>query len=46
METGEVWVRDRLHKDLGVYKNQKDFEKGKRTRSVWDNGTLKEEFKY
>ena len=44
-ETGEVWVRDRLHKDhWEVYKNQKDYEKGNRVRSVWDDGRLKETY--
>jgi hypothetical protein len=44
-ETGEVWVRDRLHKDhWEVYKNQKEYEKGNRTRAVWDDGRLKETF--
>jgi hypothetical protein len=43
--TGEIWVWDRLHKDhYEVYKNQKKFEKGKRRRSVWSDGRLKEEF--
>jgi RHS repeat-associated protein len=44
-ETGEVWVRDRLHRDhWEVYKNQKEYENGYRTRAVWDDGRLKETF--
>jgi RHS repeat-associated protein len=43
--TGEVWVKDRFHKNhWEVYKNQKDFEKGERVRSVWEDGRLKEKF--
>jgi hypothetical protein len=43
--TGEIWELDRLHKDhYEVYKNKKDWEKGKRNRSVWDDGRLKECF--
>tara|TARA_B100001989_G_scaffold247289_1_gene219283 strand:- start:5 stop:964 length:960 start_codon:yes stop_codon:yes gene_type:complete len=42
----EIWVKDRLHKDhYEVYKNLKDFEKGRRSRSVWNDGRLKEIFK-
>lgn len=44
-ETGEVWVKDRLHKNhYEVYKNRKNFEKGVRTRSVWEGGRLKQKF--
>jgi len=44
-ETGEIWVRDRLHNDhYEVYKNKKDWENGRRTRSVWDDGRLKERY--
>jgi RHS repeat-associated protein len=44
-ETGEIWVKDRLHKNhYEVYKNKKDFENGRRVRSVWDDGRLKETF--
>ena len=40
-----MWVRDRLHKDhWEVYKNQKEYEKGNRVRSVWDDGRLKETY--
>jgi hypothetical protein len=43
--TGEIWEPDRLHKDhYEVYKNKRDWEKGKRNRSVWDDGRLKECF--
>ncbi|MEK6289733.1 MAG: RHS repeat-associated core domain-containing protein [Acidobacteriota bacterium] len=42
-ETGEIWVKDRFHKDhYEVYKNQKKFENGKRNRSVWEDGRPKE----
>jgi hypothetical protein len=41
-DTGEVWVKDRLHKDhYEVYRNKKDFENGKRTRDVWLDGREK-----
>ncbi|MEK6300230.1 MAG: RHS repeat-associated core domain-containing protein [Acidobacteriota bacterium] len=44
-ESGEIWVKDRLHKDhYEVYKNQKKFENGKRNRSVWEDGRAKEKF--
>jgi len=44
-ETGEIWVKDRLHKDhYEVYKNQRKFERGKRSRSVWADGRAKEKF--
>lgn len=44
-ETGEIWEKDMLHKDhWEVYKNKKDFEKGKRDRDVWDDGTPKGQF--
>ncbi len=43
--TGEIFVKDRLHKDhYEVYKNKKMWEKGKRTRSVWTDGRPKETF--
>ena len=45
METGEIWVKDKWHKDeYEVYKNQKDFEKGTRNRSVWEDGRLRVRF--
>jgi hypothetical protein len=44
-ETGEIWVKDRLHKDhYEVYKNKRDFERGRRSRSVWEDGRPKEKF--
>jgi hypothetical protein len=44
-KTGEIWVKDKLHKDeYEVYKNKKDFDKGKRSRSVWEDGRTKEKF--
>ncbi len=43
--TGEIWVLDRLHKDhWEVYKNKKDYDKGKRNRAVWNDGRLKRKF--
>ena len=45
-DTGEIWVKDRLHKDhYEVYKNKKDFDNGTRHRAVWEDGRLKQEFK-
>ena len=44
-ETGEIWVQDRLHKDhYEVYKTRKDFENGRRDRSVWSDGRAKDQF--
>jgi RHS repeat-associated protein len=44
-ETGEIWVKDRLHKDhYEVYKNQRKYERGRRARSVWADGRAKEKF--
>lgn len=44
-QTGEIWEPDLLHKNhWEVYKNKKNWEKGKRDRSVWDDGRLKDEF--
>lgn len=44
-ETGEIWERDKLHKDhYEVYKNKKKYDNGKRTRSVWQDGRFKEKF--
>ncbi|HEV8581371.1 MAG TPA: RHS repeat-associated core domain-containing protein [Thermoanaerobaculia bacterium] len=44
-DTGEIWVKDRFHKDhYEVYSSKKDFENGKRTRAVWADGRLKEYF--
>jgi RHS repeat-associated protein len=40
--TGEIWVRDQLHKDhYEVYKNPRTFERGIRSREVWADGRLK-----
>ena len=34
-----------LHKDhFEVYKNRKNYDKGKRDRSVWDDGRPKDTF--
>jgi RHS repeat-associated protein len=44
-ETGEIWVQDKLHKNhYEVYKNKKDFENGRRDRSVWADGRAKYQF--
>ena len=44
-KTGEIWERDLLHKNhWEVYKDRNSYEKGKRDRSVWDDGRLKEKF--
>jgi hypothetical protein len=44
-ETGEIWVFDRLHKNhYEVYKNRRDYERGRRSRSVWTDGRPKETF--
>lgn len=44
-KTGEIFVRDKFHKNhYEVYKNRRDFENGKRSKSVWDDGRLKEIF--
>jgi RHS repeat-associated protein len=41
-ETGEVWEKDKLHKDhYEVYKDKKAYEKGRRDRDVWDDGRPK-----
>ena len=43
--TGEIWEKDKLHKNhFEVYKNKKDYENGRRDRSVWEDGRLKEKF--
>lgn len=40
--TGEIWEKDKLHKNhFEVYKNLKDYQKGKRDRSVWEDGRPK-----
>jgi RHS repeat-associated protein len=44
-QTGEIWVFDRLHKNhYEVYKNRRDYERGRRSRSVWTDGRPKETF--
>lgn len=43
--TGEIWEKDKFHKShYEVYKNKKDYENGRRDRSVWEDGRLKEKF--
>ncbi len=45
LATGEIWEFDRLHKDhYEVYKNKKMYEKGKRKRSIWEDGRSKDCF--
>lgn len=44
-KNGEVWQKDLLHKDhWEVYKNKRNWEKGKRDRAVWQDGRLKQKF--
>ena len=44
-DRGEIWQLDLLHGDhWEVYKTLKEFEQGKRDRSVWSDGRLKERF--
>jgi RHS repeat-associated protein len=41
--TNEIWVKDKEHGDeWEVYKNERDWRKSKRDRSVRDSGTVKE----
>lgn len=43
IQTGEVWVKDQLHKDhYEIYKDTKDYEKGLRSRAVWIDGRKKD----
>ncbi|WP_457336924.1 RHS repeat domain-containing protein [Rhizobacter sp. P5_C2] len=43
--TDEIWERDQLHKDhWEVYKDKRDYERGKRDRDVWDDGRPKRKF--
>ncbi|MRD46978.1 hypothetical protein GHT07_06795, partial [Caenimonas koreensis DSM 17982] len=44
-KTGEIWEKDKLHKDhWEVYGDRKDYEKGRRNRDVWDDGRPKRKF--
>ncbi len=44
-KTGELWEKDHLHKDhYEVYKNKKQWEKGKRDRDIWSDGRFKRKF--
>jgi hypothetical protein len=44
-KTGEIWEKDKLHKDhWEVYGNGRDYEKGRRDRDVWDDGRPKRKF--
>jgi hypothetical protein len=44
-KTGEIWEPDLLHKDhWEVYKDKKNWEKGKRSKSVWNDGRVKQYF--
>jgi RHS repeat-associated protein len=41
-ETGEIWEKDKLHKDhYEVYKNLKNYQNGTRSREVWLDGRPK-----
>ncbi len=44
-KTGEIWELDQLHKDhYEIYRNRRDYENGRRDRSVWDDGRQKQIF--
>ncbi len=44
-ETGEIWEKDLFHKNhYEVYKNKRDWENGIRSRSVWEDGRIKDVF--
>jgi len=41
-DDGSIWEKDKLHKNhWEVYKDKKNYEKGKREMDVWDDGRLK-----
>lgn len=43
--SGEIWQKDLLHGDhWEVYKNLREFDTGRRDRSVWSDGRIKEQF--
>ncbi|OEG74936.1 hypothetical protein BEL05_12225 [Shewanella colwelliana] len=45
IKTEEIWEKDLLHKNqphYEVYKNKKNYDKGKRDRAVWEDGRLTE----
>lgn len=45
-ENGEVWEKDKFHKDhYEVYKDRKNYEKGRRDRDVWEDGRPKRDLK-
>jgi RHS repeat-associated protein len=45
-DTGEIWEKDMLHGDhYEVYKNRRDYERGRRDRSVWDDGRPKQRYR-
>ena len=46
-KTGEFWERDPSRhggEHYEVYKNKKQWEKGRRDRAVWSTGKIKEYF--
>ncbi|MEZ5404445.1 MAG: RHS repeat-associated core domain-containing protein [Bryobacteraceae bacterium] len=45
-KTGEIWCRDKLHKDhWEVYRDKNRYEKErKRNRAVWDSGCIRQRF--
>lgn len=44
-ETGEIWEKDKFHKDhYEVYKDKRNYEKGRRDRDVWEDGRPKRKF--
>jgi RHS repeat-associated protein len=44
-ENGEIWEKDKLHKDhWEVYSDKRDYERGRRNRDVWDDGRSKRKF--
>ena len=44
-DSGEIWEKDKLHNDhYEVYKNKKDYDKGKRDRDVLEDGRPKRQF--
>ena len=47
-DTGEIWERDQAHKGTNdhyeVYRNRKKYDNGTRDRSVYPDGTVKDNF--
>ncbi len=43
--SGEIWQKDLLHGDhWEVYKNLRDFDRGRRDRAVWSDGRIRDVF--